>query len=134
VASRVRVCHGADLGLMLLSANKRSSRSRTLPGLPPPKGLEAHAFTVGADDFVLLMVPRLAPVLPSTLTAAECDVARLANEGRSNVEIARKRRTSRNTVANQLRSIYQKLGISNRVELAHACVAPTDALPVMEGA
>ena len=58
--------------------------------------------------------------LPDSLSPAERDVARRANEGQSVPEIARERRTSAYTVANQLRAIYAKLGITNRAGLMRA--------------
>lgn len=52
------------------------------------------------------------------LSAAESEVARLAARGLSNREIAKFRTTSERTVANQLRSVYVKLGVHSRGELA----------------
>lgn len=52
------------------------------------------------------------------LTAAEREVARMAVDGLSDAVIASRRGTSRSTVANQLRRVYQKLGIASRAELA----------------
>jgi DNA-binding CsgD family transcriptional regulator len=52
------------------------------------------------------------------LTAAELDVARCASAGMSNGAIARLRRTSIRTVANQIASILGKLGVGSRTELA----------------
>lgn len=51
------------------------------------------------------------------LTPAERIVARLAAAGLSNAEIGRKRRVSERTIANQLASVFRKLGIGSRVEL-----------------
>jgi DNA-binding NarL/FixJ family response regulator len=55
--------------------------------------------------------------MPSCLTSAESEVARLLLMGLSDREIARRRGTSTRTVANQLQSIYVKLGRSSRGEL-----------------
>lgn len=54
----------------------------------------------------------------SSLSRAEIDVAQLAGRGMSNAEIARIRSTSARTVANQLASIFRKLGVQSRSELA----------------
>ncbi len=54
----------------------------------------------------------------SELTVAEREVALLALEGKSNAEIARARTCSVRTVANQLQSVFRKLGIRSRAELA----------------
>jgi DNA-binding CsgD family transcriptional regulator len=52
------------------------------------------------------------------LTACEREVAAAAAAGLSNQEIAVKRGTATRTVANQLASIYRKLGVGSRAELA----------------
>jgi DNA-binding NarL/FixJ family response regulator len=51
------------------------------------------------------------------LTQAESAVATHLLEGRSNADIARLRRTSERTVANQVASVYRKLGVKSRLEL-----------------
>lgn len=56
------------------------------------------------------------------LTPAEREVANGIALGRSNQEIAETRRVSSHTVAKQLRSIYEKLGVGNRSELARLLV------------
>lgn len=55
--------------------------------------------------------------LPDTLTAAEREVVELVLAGSSNQEIADTRGASYRTVANQLASIFKKVGVSSRVEL-----------------
>jgi DNA-binding CsgD family transcriptional regulator len=55
--------------------------------------------------------------LPACLTETECKVVTLVLEGRSNQEIADARGARYRTVANQLASIYKKLGIASRTEL-----------------
>ena len=52
------------------------------------------------------------------LTSAEREVALLALAGKSNGEIAEARHCSVRTVANQLQSVFRKLGIRSRAELA----------------
>jgi DNA-binding CsgD family transcriptional regulator len=52
------------------------------------------------------------------LSAAELEVARHILAGRSNAEIARLRACSRSTVANQVASVFRKLGVASRSELA----------------
>ncbi len=51
------------------------------------------------------------------LSAAERAVARDAARGLSNQEIARRRGRSQRTIANQLASVFRKLGVSSRAEL-----------------
>jgi DNA-binding NarL/FixJ family response regulator len=52
------------------------------------------------------------------LTPAEQRVAELVTEGRTNREVAAALVVSENTVESHLRSVYRKLGIRSRVELA----------------
>ena len=52
------------------------------------------------------------------LTEAETDVASLMLLGMSNAEIGQRRATSARTVANQVASLFRKLGIVSRSELA----------------
>ena len=53
------------------------------------------------------------------LTVRECEVMKLMYEGCSNPEIAEKLYISRNTVKKHIQSIYEKMGVSNRMELIH---------------
>jgi DNA-binding CsgD family transcriptional regulator len=55
--------------------------------------------------------------LAARLTNAERQVAGLVLDGLSTAEIAERRRCAYRTVANQLASVYGKLGVSSRVEL-----------------
>jgi DNA-binding NarL/FixJ family response regulator len=52
--------------------------------------------------------------LRTLLAPAECAVARLLTEGRTYAEIAQRRNTSRRTTANQIASVFHKLGVSGR--------------------
>ncbi|MCA9641207.1 MAG: LuxR family transcriptional regulator [Polyangiaceae bacterium] len=54
---------------------------------------------------------------PVELTESEADVYQALLSGASNAQIARKRGTSPNTVANQVAAIFSKLGVSSRQEL-----------------
>jgi DNA-binding NarL/FixJ family response regulator len=55
-----------------------------------------------------------------TLTPAELEVAGLLLHGYSKREIAGLRGTALNTVANQVQSVYRKLDVHSRSELAAA--------------
>ncbi|MDD7035711.1 MAG: response regulator transcription factor [Firmicutes bacterium] len=53
------------------------------------------------------------------LTARELDVMRLVYEGKNNPEIAEALYISRNTVKKHLQNIYEKTGVSSRMELVY---------------
>jgi DNA-binding NarL/FixJ family response regulator len=53
------------------------------------------------------------------LTARETEVARLVGEGKRNTEIAKELSVSVRTVESHIQHTYEKLGVRNRVELAH---------------
>lgn len=72
----------------------------------------------GVEVYVLSMPGE--PELPDGLSATEREVVQLALQGASNAEIAEQRGTALQTVANQLRSAFQKMGVNSRGELAAA--------------
>ncbi|CAN5767663.1 hypothetical protein BH11MYX4_BH11MYX4_35440 [soil metagenome] len=88
--------------------------SRALPSELPP-GTEAYELEPGRVLFVhsLTMLADL-----SSLTQAERSVTAGLLNGHDNARIARERGTSVRTVANQVASIFRKLGVSSRGELA----------------
>lgn len=56
--------------------------------------------------------------LPSVLSRSEREIAVLMLQGASNSEIAASRMKSERTIANQVASIFRKLGVGSRSELA----------------
>jgi DNA-binding CsgD family transcriptional regulator len=66
--------------------------------------LAVLSFTLPGDDAI-------------SLSSAESDVVRHLLAGRSNSEIAALRRCSTRTVANQVASLFRKLGVRSRLEL-----------------
>ena len=72
--------------------------------------------TVGDRSVVVLRTPKQSAQL-SALTDAERAVALLVVRGLSNSQIAQRRVRSPRTIANQVRSIYTKLGIESRQQL-----------------
>ncbi|MEZ4265996.1 MAG: helix-turn-helix transcriptional regulator [Myxococcota bacterium] len=82
----------------------------------PARGVELSPMDIDGVQFVVVAVPRDAPM--ARLSPAEQEVVRLVLDGRSNREIAAARGVSVKTVANQLRAVYEKLGICSRFELA----------------
>jgi DNA-binding NarL/FixJ family response regulator len=71
---------------------------------------------VGGEEFAVMSYPLSPPALPASLSAAERIVALALLKGLSNSEIARARKTSVRTVANQVASLFQKLGVRSRAE------------------
>lgn len=61
---------------------------------------------------------RSAPASPALLTAREEQIAQLVAQGFSNRDISRRLNLSEHTVKNYLFRIFDKIGISTRVELA----------------
>lgn len=101
----------------VLEAAEAANASR----IPAPKGLKAARFEVAGEEYALLVFPIEArPAPQQELTTAERAVAQLVLKGFANEEIAAMRRSSYRTVANQLQSIYRKVGVGSRVELARA--------------
>src|SRR5687767_5833010 len=89
-----------------------------LPARPPPRGdLAAARFHFGAEEYVVLSFPVSTPDGWSGLTASEQAVAWMLLRGMSNRQIASARERSVRTVANQVASIFQKLGVRSRAEL-----------------
>jgi DNA-binding CsgD family transcriptional regulator len=96
-----------------------------------PSGPRAHAtaqraprlvvetFEVGAHRFVLFDVA-LPGRVPACFTAAERTILDHLRAGLCSSEIARTRRTSPHTVANQLAAMYRKAGVTSRHELIAA--------------
>jgi DNA-binding NarL/FixJ family response regulator len=74
-------------------------------------------FKLGRARYVALSLPLDLPSRPPELTDAEKQVLALLIEGRPNRFIARARRTSVRTVANQVASIFKKLSVTSRAEL-----------------
>ncbi len=73
---------------------------------------------VGADECVLVVIPLRVDPRVDRLTAAEREVLRVLITGVPNARIAAARGTSIRTVANQVRRVFAKLGVSSRGELA----------------
>jgi DNA-binding NarL/FixJ family response regulator len=71
---------------------------------------------IGGEEVAVLSFPLRQPALPPTLSAAEQEIALGMLEGLSNSEIATARRTSPRTVANQVASLFRKLGVRSRSE------------------
>lgn len=71
----------------------------------------------GAREYAYLSYAPRALARPAALTNAEAQIAELVLRGASSAEIARARGVSLRTIANQLASIYRKVGVCTRAEL-----------------
>ena len=74
-------------------------------------------FQIGEDEFAVFSMPA-AGSSDVPLTAAERSVLEGMLAGLSNAEIAEQRGSSVRTVANQVASVFRKLGVTSRSELA----------------
>jgi len=96
-------------------------RRTDLAVLADPSRMDRLDVTIGSRELGVLTVnvrPRGVPA--ETLSTAELEVATYVASGWSNQRIALERQVSRHTIANQLRAVYEKLGITNRSQLARA--------------
>lgn len=89
-----------------------------------PAGVEAYAL---GGEHTLFVIQ--APVIPRSLplSRAERQVAALVVEGRTNAAIADRRGVSRATVAKQVASMFERLGVGSRAELVAALLHPPEA-------
>ncbi len=71
---------------------------------------------LGADELAVFSFPLPQLALPGSLSEAELAVARALLAGESNAQIAEARRTSVQTVANQVASLMRKLNVHSRTE------------------
>ncbi len=71
-----------------------------------------------APHFELVRAPRPELQFASAFSRAEFDVAQRLLEGDNYAEIAARRQTSARTIANQVASVFRRVGVSGRSELA----------------
>lgn len=88
------------------------------PPLVPPAGLRATALHHEGVDYVVVSYPTSARPELACLSPSEREVAALVLRGLSNAAIARARGVAVRTVANQLASMFKKLHVGSRTELA----------------
>ena len=92
-----------------------------------PAGLMGTRSRVDGDEAAVLNFPLSGAALPECLSPAERDVAHGVIAGKSNAEIAAARGTSARTVANQMASLFKKLGVGSRREIAALCCGAEEA-------
>jgi DNA-binding NarL/FixJ family response regulator len=102
-----------------VSRSRPPSRAKTLARAPA--GLTVSTVGAGVEEIAIFSFPLAAGGSPLTTSESQVVVALLA--GKRNAEIARARGTSTRTIANQVASIYCKLGVRSRAQLiAHAAI------------
>jgi DNA-binding CsgD family transcriptional regulator len=102
---------GATVSGMLRSRVSKPSRSGSVPF-----GLRASRAVVGGEEVAVFSFLLPPPAFPRSLSAVERIVALALLEGMSNSEIALARQKSVRTVANQVASLFRKLGVRSRSE------------------
>jgi DNA-binding CsgD family transcriptional regulator len=83
-----------------------------------PPGLRTLTLERGDQALLVVSYSLHEQALPEALSPAERDVVAAILRGRSNLEIARQRRSSVRTVANLVGRAFRKLGVRSRAELA----------------
>ena len=82
------------------------------------KAADVFDVQIGGEELVVISMPSEPADSLRELSPAQREVALAAASGDSNAAIARRRRCSPRTIANQLAAVYRKLGIASRAELA----------------
>lgn len=105
-----------------MTDRRRDTTAGREPGIPeigPPAGLVAWHLDLGDGQEVAIFELAKSECFPRAagVTAAERFVLDLAGQGLTNAEIAARRGVSPRTVANQIASLFRKLGVHSRLEL-----------------
>jgi DNA-binding CsgD family transcriptional regulator len=83
-----------------------------------PDAIETRRVQIGGVELVVLSFPAAPATLPADLSAAEREVLRWLLRGETNAQVAARRQTAVRTAANQVASIFRKIGVTSRAELA----------------
>jgi len=104
-----------------MKARRKTKAVAERDGIAVPPDLVASELVVGARRLLVVSFPVEGSSLGherfAELTTTEHEIALLLLEGKKNAQIAKVRRTSARTVANQVASILRKLGVASRREL-----------------
>jgi DNA-binding CsgD family transcriptional regulator len=85
---------------------------------PGPGMIEMRQLQIGGVELVVLSFAAIPAELPADLSAAEREVLRGLLQGETNAQVAARRQTAVRTAANQVASIFRKIGVTSRAELA----------------
>ncbi len=96
-----------------------------LASLFAPGGLRARLaeVEVAGEPLLVGVLPPVAAERLAGLSEAEREIALALVQGATNAEIAARRSSAERTVANQIQTLYRKLGVSSRAELAATLLA-----------
>jgi DNA-binding NarL/FixJ family response regulator len=122
-----------ELGTALSSANRRGeARERLTAALELAESCGAAPLAEQARSQLSAAGARVRAARlsgPDALTASERRVADMAREGLTNRQIAQALFVTPKTVEVHLSSVYRKLGISSRNDLARALAPPEPVAP-----
>lgn len=97
----------------------RSKQAPPPPAQPsPPPGFRGAALEEEGRTFLVMSYELPEWELPNTLTLTERQVLRALLSGATQTQVAQARSVTTATISNQLASIFHKLGVSSRMELA----------------
>jgi DNA-binding NarL/FixJ family response regulator len=94
------------------------------PEAPAVPAVSGGRFTIGGEEFAVVAIPLAEPSCLEALTETEREVCRLVVRGMKSADIAKARGTATSTVHNQIASIFRKLHIHSRSELAALWESP----------
>jgi DNA-binding NarL/FixJ family response regulator len=107
---------------------RRALRRRALEVVPAR--LSLVRLHLGRQELAILSFPTAAGEPFAALTPAEREVALALVAGWSNLAVAEARGTSVRTVANQVASLFRKLGVGSRAQLVARFATEVDPPPV----
>jgi DNA-binding CsgD family transcriptional regulator len=124
-------CRGVETATLVFKRHGRSTPFRAsdaarLEAMLPAVGLADAGFRYAFEARGAASTPARSPVV-QRLGARETQVAHLASRGLRNAEIAAMLGTSAETVKRQLRSVFAKVQVANRTELAMLWARSLDA-------
>lgn len=110
-------------------AKGRTAVRDATPTMHPMAPPDFRAARIDDDGREFLLMSYAVPdwELPRILTGSERDVVRILLAGSTHDEIAKARRTSPRTIANQIATAFSKLGVKSRMELARMLERPMTA-------
>ena len=100
--------------------------ARTRTRVKPPHGLVVEKLTVDNEELVVFTWGSSPTKIPSPLSRAESAILLRIVKGESNREIAKARKTSERTIANQVASLLRKTHAASRFELIRRFAGATD--------